>query len=179
MSRVSIRTAALATLLTGFALQTAMAQSPVYSGGPQSAGRPIATYRQAPGRIASQVQARPIYYADESTTPSAQHPPMVAPQSYGYPQLSAPLYPSPRQDIPVQVGGTMITNPALAPHEMLYAHSYHAMYGPYYYKVKGAWIMTPFGMRSHDTWELQGTEVKVKYRDRFSILSGFVPPFVK
>ncbi|MDA0284228.1 MAG: hypothetical protein O3B13_08485 [Planctomycetota bacterium] len=94
----------------------------------------------------------------------------------GYPHFSGPLYPSPRQDIPAQVGGTMITNQAFAPHEMLYPHQYRSMYGPFYYRVKGNWIWTPFGMESHDKWELMGTEVKVKYRPTFSLGSLFIPP---
>lgn len=94
-----------------------------------------------------------------------------------YPYLNAPLYPSPAQDVPVQVGGTMITNQAFAPHEMLYPHEYRGMYAPYYYKVKGCWLWTPFGIESHDKWELMGTEVKVKYRSTYSPLSGFIPPF--
>lgn len=94
-----------------------------------------------------------------------------------YPHLNAPLYPCPRQDIPAQVGGTMYTNQAFAPHEMLYPHEYRGMYAPYYYRVKGSWIWTPFGIESHDKWELMGTEVKVKYRSNYSLLSGFFPPY--
>lgn len=94
-----------------------------------------------------------------------------------YPHLNAPLYPSPRQDIPAQVGGTMIPHQALAPHEMLYAHEYKGLYAPYYYRVKGHWLWTPFGIESHDKWELMGTEVKVKYRSNYSLLSGFIPPY--
>lgn len=91
----------------------------------------------------------------------------------GYPYLGAPLYPGPLQNIPHQVGGTTITNRAFDPHEMLYAHEYRSLYGPYYYKVKGNWIWTPFGMESHDKWELIGTEVKVKYHAREGLLSSF------
>ena len=36
-----------------------------------------------------------------------------------YPQLDASLYPCPRPDIPAEVGGTLITNAAFYPHEML------------------------------------------------------------
>ena len=94
-----------------------------------------------------------------------------------YPNLNAPLYPSPRQDIPQHVGGTMITNPAFAPHEMLYEHDYHGVYAPYYYRVKGHWLWTPFGIESHDKWELMGTDVKVKYRSKFGLFSNFTPPY--
>lgn len=93
----------------------------------------------------------------------------------GYPRLNAPLYSSPQQNIPPQTGGTMITNQAFAPHEMLYPHEYRSMYGPFYYRVKGNWIWTPFGMESHDKWELLGTEVKVKYRPNYSLFSLFTP----
>ena len=97
----------------------------------------------------------------------------TAPQQKGYPYLGAPLYPCPRQNIPHQVGGAMITNRAFDPHEMLYAHEYRSLYPPYYYKVKGSWIWTPFGMESHDKWELMGTDVKVKYHAREGIFSSF------
>lgn len=95
-----------------------------------------------------------------------------------YPHLNAPLYPSPVQYTPPWNGGTIITNQALAPHEMLYPHTYHAMYPPFYYKVKGGWIWTPFGMRQHEHWKLQGTEVTVKYRSHYPLFGGFVPPDV-
>ena len=91
----------------------------------------------------------------------------------GYVYLNAPLYPSPRQDIPIQVGGTMITNPALAPHEFLYPHDYNAMYGPYYYRSRGTWVITPWGVKTSERWDLQGTEVKVKYRAHKPFWTGF------
>lgn len=93
-----------------------------------------------------------------------------------YPSPKAGLYPSPVQNTPTWNGQTIITNQAFAPHEMLYPHKYHAMYGPYYYKVRGGFIWTPFGMRTHERWELQGTEVEVKYHDRIKLFSGFHPP---
>ncbi len=92
-----------------------------------------------------------------------------------YPQLNAPLYPSPVQYVPDYSGGTVITNQAFAPHEMLYSHDYHAMYPPFYHKVKGCWVLTPFGIKQHEKWELQGTEVKVKYRSQYPLFSGFHP----
>jgi len=94
----------------------------------------------------------------------------------GYPRFAAPLYPAPVQHVPAQMGGAMITNQAFAPHEMLYPHEYHSMYGPFYYKVKGHWLWTPFGIESHDKWELLGTTVNVKYRPSYSLFSLFVPP---
>ena len=91
------------------------------------------------------------------------------------PSFSAPLYPCPVQNVPAQVGGVMYTNQAFAPHEMLYAHEYRAMYPPYYYRVKGHWLWTPFGVESHDTWEPVVTEVKVKYRTDYNPLAAFFP----
>ena len=97
-----------------------------------------------------------------------------APQ--GYPQMHAPLYPSPVPNVPTYVGGTTITNQAFAPHEMLYPHQYKSLYPPFYYKVHGKWWWTPFGMESHDKWELQGTEVKVNYLFRNPKLTGGQKP---
>lgn len=95
-----------------------------------------------------------------------------------YPQLHAPLYPSPVQYTPPYTGGAIITNQAFAPHEMLYPHTYHAMYPPFYHKVTGKWIWTPFGIRQHEHWKLQGTEVTVKYRSHYPLFGGFHPPRV-
>src|SRR5262249_19737958 len=47
-----------------------------------------------------------------------------------YPAIQASLYPCPKPDVPLEVGRTIITNPALAPHEMLYCHKYRALYPP-------------------------------------------------
>lgn len=110
---------------------------------------------------------------------SGQLPPgavVVMPAPRGYPQMHAPMYPSPVPNVPAYVGGTTYTNQAFAPHEMLYPHEYKALYPPFYHKVSGKWWWTPFGMESHDKWELQGTEVKVKYRSSYRPLSGFFPP---
>lgn len=95
-----------------------------------------------------------------------------------YPQTNSPMYPCPQPYIPYQVGGTAITNQALAPHEMLYPHTYRAMYGPYYYKVRGGWFLSPFGVRSYETWRLQGTEVEVKYHSRISHRARFASPLL-
>lgn len=119
-------------------------------------------------------------HAQESSaygTPGVGYPAAMEPVNYGhYPQLSAPLYPSPVQYVPPYTGGTVITNQAFAPHEMLYPHTYHAMYPPFYHKVKGGWFWTPFGVRQHEDWELQGTEVTVKYRSHYPLFSGYHPP---
>ncbi len=138
-----------------------------------------------PARFSNAQQARPIsyshghkhhkFYKAGQPMPSAAGMNVLA----GYPQLSAPLYPSPKPGIPDNVGRTIITNQALAPQEMLYAHEYNAMYGPYYYNVKGGWIWTPFGMRSHERWKLEGTKVNVKYKTGFGIFPSFVPPRIR
>jgi hypothetical protein len=99
------------------------------------------------------------------------------PMPQRYPQMHAPMYPTPVPYVPVQVGGTVITNQAFAPQEMLYPHEYKSLYPPFYHKVSGHWWWTPCGIESHDKWELQGTEVKVKYRSSFAPFSGFFPPF--
>jgi len=94
-------------------------------------------------------------------------------QQQGYVRLGAPMYPTPRPNIPIWSGATVITNQALAPQEMLYPHTYRAIYPPFYHRVKGGWILTPLGVRSHEKWELQGTMVQVKYRSSYpGILSG-------
>ncbi len=105
-------------------------------------------------------------------------PPQYPNQQPGYVRLGAPLYPSPRPNIPIWTGSTMITNPAFAPHEMMYPHTYRSMSGPYYHRVKGGWVWTPFGIRSHERWELQGTQVEVKYRSHVPLItkSMWLPP---
>jgi hypothetical protein len=96
-----------------------------------------------------------------------------------YPQTGAALYPAPRPGIPHQVGGIAIENPAFHPHEMLYPHRYKAMYGPYSYKVNGGWMVTPFGVWSHEDWKLQGTTVDVKYKSHISPFTFFKPPVIR
>jgi hypothetical protein len=103
-------------------------------------------------------------------------PPPGARPGNNYPVLNAPLYPSPVQYTPPWTGGTIITNQALAPHEMLYPHRYHAMYGPFYYNVRGCWVVTPFGVRQYEKWRLEGTQVKVDYHPHFRLFSGYHPP---
>lgn len=97
----------------------------------------------------------------------------------GYPYTHAPLNPCPVPNVPYQVGSTIVTNQALYPQEMLYPHKYRAMYPPFYYKVRGHWVVTPFGVWSNDHWELQGTEVKVNYRSHYNPVSLFHPPHLK
>lgn len=118
-----------------------------------------------------------------SPNPSFDPIPMRAGVGYavvpGYPNLNAPLNPTPVPHVPYQVGSSIITNQAFYPQEMLYPHKYRAMYPPYYYKVRGHWVKTPWGVWSNDRWELQGTEVKVNYRSNYSLFSGFTPPHSK
>ena len=97
----------------------------------------------------------------------------------GHVYLNAPLYTAPVQHVPIQVGGTMITNPAFAPHEMLYAHDYSAMYGPFYHRARGGWVVTPWGVRSNERWTLEGTRVNVKYRSKIPFFTGFTAPFAR
>lgn len=94
----------------------------------------------------------------------------------GYVYLNAPLYPTPQPFVPPEVGSSVITNQAFAPHEMLYAHKYHAMYPPFYYKVNGRWMVSESGLRNRESWKLQGTEVKVKYHSHISPFALFAPP---
>ncbi len=141
--------------------------------------------RKAPGLIPQATEARPIssprtISAIPVSRPHFNHVTKLGPAGNGgayqcYPQQSAPLYPSPQPSTPQYTGGSMITSQAFSPHEMLYPHTYRAMYGPFYYKVRGGWIITPKGVRSHDRWELQGTEVSVKYRSHYPLFS--IPPF--
>jgi hypothetical protein len=93
------------------------------------------------------------------------------------PNTGAALYPAPRPGIPYQIGGTSIPNQAFHPHEMLYPHRYKALYPPYYYKVNGGWMVTPFGVWSKEDWYLQGTQVDVKYKSHISPFSHFKPPY--
>lgn len=106
--------------------------------------------------------ATPITY--QRPVPQPQQAVFAGPHQY--PQTNAAMYPSPVPTVPIQVGATAITNQAFYPQEFLYAHEYRAIYPPYYYKVKGSWFVTPFGVWSKDRWELQGTEVKVKYSSK-------------
>src|SRR5205823_14296593 len=84
------------------------------------------------------------------------------------PQIQSSLYPCPVPYVPREVGYTIITNQALAPHEMLYAHQYRALYPPYYYK-KSLCCCLPFLPQP----VLKGTMVKVKYNT--SLPFGFHP----
>jgi hypothetical protein len=119
----------------------------------------------------SSVQTPPIPL--QATVPA---PAVVSGSQPGYVHLGAPLYPSPKPTVPIWAGATFIPTPALAPHEMLYPHTYRAIYPPYYHRVTGKYFMTPFGMKTHENWELQGTMVEVKYRSNYSKKYPFIPP---
>jgi len=88
-----------------------------------------------------------------------------------FPQINTSLYPSPKPDVPREVGWTVITTPALSPHEMLYAHQYRAMYPPYFYKNTCRLACLPFFPKP----ALKGTVVTVKYRTCWG-LHGACPP---
>ena len=109
------------------------------------------------------VAQQPTYPAAVPPYATAPGAPVAGANPNVYPRLNAPLYPSPVQHVPEYSGSTYITNQALSPHEMLYPHKYRAMYPPFYYKVKGGWIVTPTGVKQHEKWVLEGTEVKVNY----------------
>lgn len=108
---------------------------------------------------------------NDSRRQAGQTRPVPGPHNTG-----AALYPAPVPGIPQQVGGTLIPTQALHPHEMMYAHRYKAMYPPYYYKVNGGWMVTPWGTWSKENWKLQGTMVDVKYKSYISPFALFTPP---
>lgn len=161
MSRWWFHSVSTAVLAVGFAAPAAQAQSAapnvLPSFGPQVSDQAI----------------QPAQYA----APAAAAP-QGAVQQYGYVKLNAPMYPSPRPNIPIWTGSTVITNQALAPHEMLYPHTYRAMYPPFYHRVKGKYFWTPFGMRTHESWQLQGTMVEVKYRSKWPKFGGPHKPVI-
>ena len=148
--------------------------------------RPSLTPRVTRGLAAAAVAAAGLLAAGPAGV-ARDHTPGITPGSnpdayaythqQGYVHLNAPLYPSPRQNVPVQMGGTMVTNPAFAPHEYLYPHDYRALYGPFYHRSRGTWVITPWGVRTNERWDLVGTEVKVKYRSHIPFFTGFSAPF--
>lgn len=149
----------------------------------RTAAVPVRYRRQAPARFPHHVAARSVRHADLGQTAYAgrarrQPAPQPKHPAKGYPYLNASMYPSPLQNIPYQVGGAVYTNQAFAPHEMLHEHEYEALYGPFYHKVEGYWLVTPWGVWSSDTWKLAGTKVEVEYEPHISWFSGFVPPRV-
>lgn len=144
------RIQSMALLLSAMLVNSALAQYPTLPGGIQQANGMAQQQMSVEGGV-------PAY---------------GGPVNYGrYPQLQSSLYPTPVQHSPPWNGQTVITNQAFAPHEMLYPHTYNAMYGPFYYKVRGGWVWTPFGMRQHENWKLEGTTVTVKYRAKVPLLT--------
>jgi hypothetical protein len=138
---------------------------PIQSAPQYQAPQPV--YRNSPGMystISQGVAQGPVAQAQGTSASGAPLHPGTA------------LYPSPIPGIPQQMGGTTISNQFLNPHEMLYAHQYRAMYPPYSYKVNGKWMVTPFGVWSHEDWHLQGTMVDVKYKSSISPFALFTPP---
>lgn len=99
-----------------------------------------------------------------------------------YPNLDAALYPCPRPDIPAEVGGTVITNSAMYPHEMLYPHTYKTIYPPFYYKYKRQFGLYPCHLLyfrnpfCRKVPVIRGTEVTVKYRSWIAPDALFFPP---
>lgn len=117
------------------------------------------------------------FYGQPDQAAAAPDAVAVAPNMSVYPRLNAPLYPAPVQYAPPWTGVSVITNQALAPHEMLYPHKYRALYPPFYYNVKGHWVVTPTGVKQGEVWKLEGTEVKVNYKAHRGLFSRiFFPP---
>lgn len=136
-----------------------------------SAGDPgrFMGYYAYPQPVMQSPDGRPIAYGSQSH--SAAH------ANYDVQLGAPPMYVSPQPGIPSYTGGTIITNPAFDPHEMLYAHKYRALYPPYYYKVNVDGFQLPLigGPVSHRV-RLIGTEVNVNYRSYRSPISLFFPP---
>jgi len=174
------RTTATCVVLVAFAFQTARASEPAARAATRrarAATRPV-TLQRVPLRYTT-FPRRSIRPASVVVPQQPADQALQAPTTTGYVRLNSALYPSPRQDIPVQLGGTVISNPALAPHEYLYPHEYRALYPPFYYRVRGSWIWTPFGMESHDKWELVGTRVRVRYVSDKGLLQRLATPFIE
>jgi hypothetical protein len=147
-----------------------------------SAPAAFAQQSSAPNRVAQPQNAQPLGSQQQFVAPTPVAGPGQLPPTHlvqpGYPYLNAPMYPCPEPYVPPEVGSTVITNQAIAPHEMLYPHTYRALYPPYYFKVKGRWIMTNAGVRYREDWYLQGTDVEVKYNGHHSPFSWFHPPVI-
>lgn len=175
MFRAMDWTRSLAVLLPTIMLHSVHAQdeyAPQFRGGVEPA------FASAPAEPAyGDYRAIPARRAAMTETPAAPAPVAGPVVQEGYVNLGAALYPSPKPNVPYWTGGSMITNQAFAPHEMLYPHTYRAIYPPFYHRVKGSWLWTPFGVRSHERWELQGTQVQVKYRSRHPVWPPFHPGF--
>ncbi len=125
--------------------------------------------------FANPVPARPVARAMDGMGSATPAPVVVGPPP-GFVRVDGAMYPSPQQGIPLDVGSTMITNPAFDPHEMLHAHRYRGLYGPFYHKTHRSWVLTPFGIYKSEKRILMGTEVRVNYKSHISPFSLFFPP---
>jgi len=198
MFRLTFRATALTVLLCAWSADAAHAQrfsgaaEPARFPGSGRVSRPMPTptghFRSRPFNAsnANRIHSSPVKHAYRRTGQAVQTSSLATntqaagtPVMQGYPYLNAPLYPASQQRVPYQIGGAVITNQAFSPHEMLHPHKYRAMYPPYYYRVKGHWWVSPWGVWSSDNWELQGTEVKIEYRDKIGLLSLFKPPKIR
>ncbi|MEQ9406142.1 MAG: hypothetical protein RIK87_00385 [Fuerstiella sp.] len=147
---------------------------------PQAVGYPTYPAGYGPQVMAWPAGNGPYQFASSAAySGGAVHPGHPAPGPYTAHTGGGALYPAPQPGIPAGIGGTSIVTDALHPHEMLYPHRYKAMYGPYYYKVNGCWVVTPFGVWSNENWKLQGTTVDVKYKSHISPFAMFRPPVLR
>lgn len=185
MTQITLRAAAATVLMTAVSIGSAQAQNSP-SGAParfQADGIATQAYNAEGDAGANGTQSASPQTGSPARVvgppPAAFRGPALVQVAPGYPYLNAPLYTCPRQDIPYQMGGTVITNQAFSPHEMLYKHDYKAMYPPFYYRAKGGYIWTPFGIHSHERWKLQGTVVRVKYRSHYGLFSAFHEPVIR
>jgi hypothetical protein len=206
MVRFTLRAAACTVIVSACSLNCSFAQSdappasaPLSSSASAPAQLPAgsAATRRAPGY--GDAQPNPPGYAYDRTVqqtganiqhnvvvhaagpvPAPLYLPPTAPNitQTGYPYLNAPMYPCPLPYIPYQVGGTLITNQAFDPHEMLYPHTYRSLYPPYYYEVSGGWKVLPWGVAQGERWRLRGTYVSVKYHSSCGLFSGWCPPAI-
>lgn len=182
MSRIRILSTLCAAAAMGGMLQPAAAGPPLHHPAPsfEAPLGPHPRYTSQPFVPVGTPPFRPRHFHGGTVPNYTPYPfPTAAPGSPGYPVLDAPMNPVPVPNVPVQVGSTMITNQALYPHEMLYPHRYRALYPPFYYTMHGRWKVTPWGVRSHEHWQLRGTEVKVKYHSSISPFALFHPPSIR
>ena len=113
MTRIRYRVAALTVILSAWTFQAAYAQG---------RGNHIQVNQNQPGRFPGAArlarlfplkfrnQAQPVRYAASNTAGAPNSKGQSHRVPPGYPYLNAPLYSSPVQNVPYQVGGTLITN---------------------------------------------------------------------
>ena len=177
MPRTTFRAAAYTVILSVWSLNSAFAQAPISApeAGQGAAGPPVAADNQSVDQAGYHAG---VYLHHPGPIPAPLYLPPNAPglARGQYPALNAPLYPCPLPNIPYQTGGSLITNQAFYPHEMLYPHTYRSVYPPYYYEVHGGWKLFPWGVWQGEHWRLRGTVVTVKYSPSIGLFSGYVPP---